>query len=212
VLKATQFRADDNHVGSFDPESEDAVRRRAGRSERGASLVEGAIVAPVVFLLIFAVFEFGLLFKDYLSMSAGIRDSARLETTVGSSTTADYEALQNIKKRTPALDVNDIIRIVVFKASGPNSDVPVACKTGSVTNVCNSYTKADLARPKTDFTGSGSAPDRFWAPSSRKDRLSDPPDYVGVWMKINHKTVTSFVPLTKDLEDTIVMRIEPSRS
>jgi len=187
------------------------VRRRA-RTERGATLIEGVIVAPVVFLLIFAVFEFGLLFKDYLSMSAGIRDSARLATTVGSSTSADYQVLQNIKTRTPALDPNDIIRIVVFKASGPSSDVPVACKTASVTNVCNSYVKTDLNRPSTDFTGVGSSPDRYWAPANRKDRLSDPPDYVGVWMKIRHTTVTSFVPLNKDLEDIIVMRIEPSRS
>jgi hypothetical protein len=168
-------------------------------------------VTPLVMLLIFGVLEFGLLFKDYLGLASGVRDGARQASALGTDVDTDYQVLQIALKRMPALNRNQILRIVVFKGTSANSTVPTACKTGSVTNSCNSYTNADLNRPQSNFDGTASSPDRFWMPSKRKDRLSDPPDYVGVWIKVRHEAVTGFLPLTKDLEEEVVMRIEPSR-
>ena len=56
-------------------------------------------------------------------------------------------------------------------------------------------------------------PDRYWCPTSRKVR-SQPecryagPDYVGVWMRIEHPSVTKiFAGVT--IEDHSVIRLEP---
>jgi len=182
------------------------IRRR---DERGAALVEAALVTPVVFLLLFGVIEFGLAMKDYVSMSNGVRAGAREAAVQGRDTAADYEILRSIKKRMPGLNTNQIKRVVVFKATGPSTVVPTACKTAGVTGSCNSYSNSDLSRPITDFTGTGSAPDRFWAPTSRKSALSDPPDYIGVWVQVQHDGITQMVNLTDTYDDQIVMRIEP---
>jgi len=185
--------------------------RRATRSERGVTLIESAIATPVVLLLIFGVLEFGLLFKDYLSLANGVRDGARQASALGTDVNTDYKVIQSALKRMPAVNVARVKRIVVFKATSADATVPSSCRSGPVTNVCNSYSGSDFTRPESQFNGGANAPDRFWKPASRKDRLSDPPDYVGVWIEVRHEAATGLLPLTKDLREEVVMRIEPSR-
>jgi Flp pilus assembly protein TadG len=52
-------------------------RKRAGRDE-GAVLVEFAIILPVLFLVLFAIVEFGWGFAQYLDVRHGAREGARL--------------------------------------------------------------------------------------------------------------------------------------
>ncbi len=189
------------------------MRIRKRRSERGVALIEAAIATPVVVLLIFGIIEFGLAFKDYLSMSAAVRDGARVASTLGRTTNTDYAILQQVKRRMLAVDASQIERIVVFKAVNPSStidSVNPSCKTTSIMNVCNSYSNADLSRPETDFTGGGGAPDQAWPPAVRKDALSAPPDYVGVWVQVKHQQITGLFTMKSTYTDEVIMRIEPA--
>jgi Flp pilus assembly protein TadG len=47
------------------------------RNQRGAALVEFAIVALLLFTLLFGIIEFGLIIKDYLTLSQAAREGAR---------------------------------------------------------------------------------------------------------------------------------------
>ena len=49
--------------------------------ERGATLVEAALVLPAFFLLLLGIFEFGLLFSTYHSMVGAVREGARYAVT-----------------------------------------------------------------------------------------------------------------------------------
>jgi Flp pilus assembly protein TadG len=51
--------------------------RRRGRDERGTALVEGAIVIPLLFLILFAVIDFSWAFYQYISLRQGVREGAR---------------------------------------------------------------------------------------------------------------------------------------
>ncbi|GAB2880769.1 pilus assembly protein [Uliginosibacterium flavum] len=51
------------------------------RKETGATAVEFALIAPVFFLLIFAIIEFGLLFWVDLTMQHAVREGARFAIT-----------------------------------------------------------------------------------------------------------------------------------
>lgn len=51
--------------------------RRRGRDERGTALVEGAIVIPVLFLILFSVIDFSWAFYQYISLRQGVREGAR---------------------------------------------------------------------------------------------------------------------------------------
>ena len=68
---------------SRDPQSphlRHASRQRFGAPgrDRGAAVVETAIVAPILLLIIFGIVEFGLLFGTKLDVSQGAREAARL--------------------------------------------------------------------------------------------------------------------------------------
>ncbi len=54
-------------------------------AERGATLVEFAIVAPLLFMLLFGVIEFARLISAYTTVWSGAREGARYATTSGES-------------------------------------------------------------------------------------------------------------------------------
>lgn len=188
-------------------------RGRCRVGDRGSAIAEAAIATVVFMSVLFGVVEFGLAFKDYLSMAAAVRDGTRAASTYGTATTTDYSVIQDVLKRMPAVNKNQVLGIVIFRGTATTSTVDSIdsrCTTQSVSGVCNFYGPSDLSRPSSDFTGGSTAPDAAWPPSSRKDKLSGPPDYIGVWAKINHNGLTGFLSLTKTYTDQAVMRIEPS--
>ena len=56
--------------------------RRVGRrrDDRGATLVEFALIAPLFLLLLFGIIDFGMMLNDYQSLRQGVRDGARAAT------------------------------------------------------------------------------------------------------------------------------------
>jgi len=185
--------------------------RRGRRGEHGAALVEAAIITPVVLLLIMGMIEFGLLFRDYLTVANTTRSGARVGSAAGSDSGADYDILQSVRGASSALDDDTIEQIIIFKATSPTGGVPEACKTTTVADVCNRYTTSDLTRPENQFGCGSTAPDRFWCPAGRVDRQSGPPDWVGVYVKVRHHYVTGMFGSTRMIEDTTIMRLEPKR-
>ena len=61
------------------------VRRTKGRQrERGAALVEMALVLPLLMMIVFGIIEFGTTYSNYISLRDGVRQSSRL-AVVGST-------------------------------------------------------------------------------------------------------------------------------
>ena len=194
-----------------------AARRRVRgrrRGDRGAALVEGALVAPLFFLLILILLEFGLVFRQYLTLTSAVRSTARTASTGGNDGNADYLALQQLKSSVVAIQTSEIKFIVIYNAptveSTPENDASLAgCLTSSQTNKCNRYLASDLSLGPSSFGCGASAPDRFWCPTDRNVALTDPPDYVGIYMKTSYTTFTGVFPNPFALTDSAVFRIEP---
>ena len=62
-----------------------AMTRRPRSRGRGQSLVEFALVLPLLLVLLFGIIEFGLVFKDVLAINQAAREGARA-AAVGSTT------------------------------------------------------------------------------------------------------------------------------
>ncbi len=92
------------------------VRARRARGERGAALVEAAVITPVFALLIFGILEFGLTFRDYLTVSNASRDSARGASAFGDGLYADYNVIQIAKQSSKGFRPNEIQRLIIFDA------------------------------------------------------------------------------------------------
>ena len=200
------------------------ARRRRAQGDRGAALVEAALITPVFALLLFGIIEFGLTFRDYLTVANASRDGTRAASAFGDDTYADYNVLQVIRQSTKGFRPNEIRRVIIFDAGGVGGSVlspshpAYACLNAStgINNVCNVYGASALSLPKSSFgCRSDMSLDRYWCPAAlngqdgRETRASVGPDYIGVYVQTRHNFITGLFGPGLNLEDELVMRIEP---
>lgn len=195
-------------------------RRRRG--ERGAVLVEVVIMLPVLLMIALGVFDVGLGWKSSLTITNAARSGARVASNLGIDPSADKEALASLAAAISTIPTSQIDVVVIYKATGTQGVPPSGCldsvaraSGGSSTNNCNTYTGADVAGAATSsaFTGNCSTSrDRFYCPSTRNNSQASVagPDYIGVYVKVNHATKTKLFGSTMSLDDTAVMRVEPN--
>jgi hypothetical protein len=189
------------------------------RRERGATLVEFALVLPLLLLLGLGTVEMGVGWVAHDRVQTSVAQAARVAAVSGSRREADRDILLSVQAALPARELANLQRIVVFKPSSASGGLPAGCvKAASdpseVGNAsCNTYTGATVrsvtATSMTGFGGGAGALDRYWSPAVRKDTLAGPPDYIGVWLRTTHTSVTgaSFADLT--LTKVVIFRIQP---
>lgn len=190
-------------------------QHRRTRNERGTVVVESALALPLFLLLIFGTMEFGLAFRSYLTLSNATRDAARFASTLGKDADADFQAVNELIANLSGFKAGDIKQVIVFKATGPSSTTAsgalAACRNGSVLNLCNTYSPP-FSQDPTQYGCNYTSPDRFWCPGGRKVAASDPPDYIGIYVKVRHTGLTGVLGMTRDFSDEYIMRLEPVRA
>lgn len=185
---------------------------RTENGERGASLLEFALVAPLLLMLTFGTFEFGLFFKDYLTVSNTTRAGARVGSAAGSSADADYQILQAVKAASAALPggANSIEQISIYRSTSVGGGPTTTCRaTSSTADKCNVYTASAFSQPLSVFGCGPGSVDFAWCPTTRSDSQAVGPDFIGVWVKTTHGFVTKMFGSSTTITDHVVMRIEP---
>lgn len=177
-------------------------------------------MALLFFTVIFGILELGTAFKDYLTTGDIARTASRNASTYGNDASTDYWLLQDVKGAADGILDGSLEYIVVYKAPDRHAtvaSVSASCAAGTpVAGTCNVYTKADLARAQSAFgcSAATSAPDRFWCPTTRKNASTPgtggPPDFVGVYVKVTHHSITGFLGSNSFKED-VITRIEPAQ-
>ncbi len=132
------------------------VTSRRFQGDSGAALVEFSFIAPVFLLLILGIIEFGLVFRDDITISDSVNDAARAgaiagpnwgaldddpppamgSPTVLAGATGDFVTIKRLRQGLGLIPVQWIKRIVIFKAGDPSLGNPEdqlssACKNGS---------------------------------------------------------------------------------
>jgi Flp pilus assembly protein TadG len=178
-----------------------------GTKERGATLVEAALVFPVLILIIMGTLEIGLAFKDYLTVSYISREGARLGALAGDDPAADCAILRGIGGLATDGDLSRIDEIQIFKAdegTGNQGLTNVATYIpGKDPTVCNV--------PSTTADGWDINPIN-WAPTDRQTTVgTDPLDIIGVRVIMTRDWVTGFPPFrgTFQIDETTLTRLEP---
>lgn len=84
-----------------------ALPRHERTGERGATLVEFAVVAPLLFLLLFGVIEFSRLIVGFTGVWTAAREGARHALVVENAQYADCAGiLAAVAAKTPAVDID----------------------------------------------------------------------------------------------------------
>lgn len=186
-------------------------------NDRGAALVETALVSLVFFALITAVFELGLVFRSRLSINSAAWEAARAASTLGRSPDADFYILRNAEHALAPIGLKNVRTLVVYKATGPGDTVPSACLTASQTDLCNHYVPADFFAEKSDALGNPTGKfgcgtlDGAWCPTGRETDASVGTDWIGIHLEADHAYLTDLFGPPIVLASDTVIRIEPDR-
>lgn len=161
-------------------------------------MVETAVVFALIAIpMLIAILEFGLVFKDYLTISHASREAASAVAAGADDPTADIAALRAIEGSFAAASLDKIDRVRIRNAD-----------TG-LTNVYN-YTPASNCTwspcPDQDLPGLYLQPS--WAPSDRKVQVGNI-DRATVVIEFTHDYVTGFFGDTLSLTRSVTNQLEP---
>jgi Flp pilus assembly protein TadG len=184
------------------------------RTDGGVAVLEMVLVLPFLLLLLFGIGEYSLAWVSANRLEGAVSAAARVGSSQGSVTDADRAILLQLQASLPEDLLDNVTRVVVYESDASGS-VPEQCRTinnpttqQGQSGRCNLYSGNTL-RTITVATNLGAA-QNFWAPSTRLDRLSGPPDYIGVLVQTRHDDVTgTFWRDGFDLERRSVYRIQP---
>ena len=185
------------------------------RGDRGATLLEFALVVPFLLLLAFGVAEAGLGWTENNKVEGATSAAARVGAVAGADSTADAQILLALKASLTAESLANLDRVIVFNATAADGAVPASCNkpTGSTSQVgvagsCNTYTGATVRGVVDAASNLGSADD-FWLGTSRRDSLAGPPDYLGVYVRTRHDAKTGIGFGTYTITRTSIYRLQP---
>ena len=104
----------------------------SSQREQGATLVEFALVAPILFLILFGVLEVGRLVGTNQQVQMAAREGARYGVGIGTSTNGDarYTDCAEIREATRRLsNLADLADsdIVIQRDGGPSTTVTTIC-------------------------------------------------------------------------------------
>lgn len=127
-------------------------RRLRGKSnERGASLVEFAVVAPLLFLLLFGVIEFARVVSAYTTVWTGAREGARYATTSGPS-----DITANTPRFRDCAGIEDAVQAKAITTSIATSDITILWVDPSSGNTIGDCDDADATYPNPGTKSGGS--------------------------------------------------------
>ncbi len=183
------------------------------RGERGATIVEAAIVYGLLFLALFAVLELGLGFKNWLSVSHAAREGARAGATYGDNPRADMQILRQIEATLAPASLAEGIEVKIFEAGTPPPVTPYTydpgndCSDNSPDNSLGG-TCCDWTPCPDPWRVSYSDSPPFWLPASR-DVSAPTTDRIAVQVQFTHQWVTGFFAPDADFTTTTDFQIEP---
>ena len=150
-----------------------AVRRRRRPFDRGQSLVEFALILPVLMIMVFGIIDFGLGLRSYISLTNATREGARF-AAVGNSAgaypancdgTSNTTVIGRVCYTIEGLDLADVDTVSV---AYPNGQTPGNSVVVSADYTYNYITPiGDIV----DFFSGGTFPDSLSLSTSTDMRL-----------------------------------------
>lgn len=176
-------------------------RGRGGRSrsEGGSAAVEAALVTPFILLLMIAIVEFGMYFKDNLSVSDAVKAGVRLASAEARTSTYAQDAADRVQEASGAINPAIVEELWVYKANTGN-EFPSGYSNFSNCTTCVKF-RWNGTRYAPTYSG--------WAAINQVACATGPPDRVGVYMKARHPSVTNMIFTSLTINQSNVIRLEP---
>jgi hypothetical protein len=183
--------------------------RSSGRrdGERGAVLVETAILIPIILIITFGLIEFSMVYQSSSTGAGAARAGARTASAEAKLPSYATDAAKATATALHTIGSNEPVEMWVYKGNDlgyPGSDGNTsfsACTTNCIKYAWLPATQTfDIANP----TGSG------WPSSTQQACDTGAWDSVGVYIKLSHKYLTNLFGSSITLTDHAVFRLEPA--
>ncbi len=170
-----------------------------GRSkdQRGAALIEAAIIFMPLCIILFGIIEYGFIFKDSLTLSSATRAGARTASAAPKQTDFYTATVAAVTKGAQAASFKNGDTLFIYKADSNGNP------TGGNEKVCAADCQRYVWNGST-FAQSGGG---TWAISSQVACLGNA-DSVGVRLQLSHDAISGFAKNIQ-LSEKTVMRLEP---
>src|SRR4051812_29370329 len=155
---------------------------RAGRrpKTRAQSMVEFALVSPLLFTMALGILEFGWLFKSHMNLYYTARESARMGAVVGTTGGADLDYILPVVSNTMAtMPYDNLIQVAIYH-SGTDGNCVSPCHQNVYTRDSSGW---NLVAP------AGYSP---WPPVERQD--VEPTYILGIAIQYRHEFLINFLP------------------
>jgi hypothetical protein len=178
------------------------MRARIDAGERGAALVEAAILMPVVLLIVFGAIEFSSLFKDAATLSSAARSGGRTASAEPRNGNMPIDTAAAVSTALSSLPSGSPQQLFIYDATG-SSSAPSSCSANCVSFTWNAGSKSFVA----DGYDASSPPS--WVKDQNVCGGSGPWSRVGIWVKASHPFVTNLFGAGKTLTSNAIFRAEP---
>jgi hypothetical protein len=206
------------------------ARRRFGpRSERGAVVVEAALVTPLLMVMLLGIIEMALLMKDDVALTSAVRNGGRTASANAGAGPGGIDeggdcispcspanvpkfaqmAANAVQQAGSALPQDSILEMWVYKAN--SKGYPCALTTGCSTSTSTSMTcgancvKYKWVQSKDQFRYLSGT----WTSSTVNACANNNPDAVGIYIQAEHDFLTGFFTDDVTIEDHAVFAFEP---
>ena len=121
--------------------------RKFVKTERGQTLVELALILPIIILILFGTLEFGRIFHSYIVITNAAREGARL----GALGKSNEEIISRIREASPLYQADTRLRIIRLEPneSARNSGVPLTVEVAYDVELVTPIISSILPNPVT---------------------------------------------------------------
>jgi hypothetical protein len=182
--------------------------RRLREGDRGTALVEFSVVFALLLTICLGAFEYGMAFRDWLSVTVSAREGARVGASASAYGQADCVILEAAAGALQSLTSGELEEIHIYKSDSAGS------YPGANSSFNRRYSPFQTGDPNlvacagsnwnAEFLGSN------WDPSDR-DNTGNTADWIGVRVQFERQWMTDFLWFTGTVlyEDDAVFRMEP---
>jgi Flp pilus assembly protein TadG len=187
----------------------------ADARERGAVLIEFALVSIILVTLLAGTYDLGSAWRAGLGVTEGARAGARVGSSMGDDVNADRSLMTSAQAAMASSGLLDnVTRVVIFKSATVDGKIPASCKIMASSGACNIFTGNQFRNLTTtspmDANGCLTGSQRQgWCPKNR-NRVQLTAEYIGVWIQVQYDYEFRLLGTSRTIERTSVMRLEPA--
>jgi Flp pilus assembly protein TadG len=180
-------------------------RFRDASRERGAVLVETAILIPVILIITFGLIEFSSAYQSSSVASAAARTAARTASAEALLPTYATDAAAAAATALKTVPADEPVEMWIYRANTAGYPESGSFSSGCTTH-CIKYTWVPSTRTFNTASPTGGG----WAYTTQNACNTTNWDSVGVYVKLNHKFLTKLFGANINLADHAVFRLEPA--